>query len=334
MSALRDRTSPPHACAAHVDENAKDNRRGDVRATNDVAARRVRVLFAVGAPAGRAWLRHYARRDLDRRTSLDIGRSTLSEIASKDRQMHKATIAASLLLLLASGQVRADPSPRFKYHGWVEQDRWGATWLSNGVSSIRFVEELRRTVLPFVGKAVEIVTESPMLPGVIDPKIGDVGTISEMPPHAGATVHLEMFVGEARLHRDAAQGLQLRFNYKGTEAIEFRMRDFRLLVRRLGELIPLDTVVDVRDRDDAIWRADGSSMDMLDDGKGKHESEWTMRATGEAICTAKGEFSLATELVLTRLPIGEYEIWATFGNEKLSERPGVRVKRVAFDVVK
>ena len=117
--------------------------------------------------------------------------------------------------------------------------------------------------------------------------------------------------------------------YKGVEQIEHRLRDLRILVRRQGDPLALDTALDVRDRDDMAWRPDGTSTSVQEDGT--HDTTWVARAPGEAIRTAKGEFSLSAELLL-HLPAGAYEVWATFGDDNLSKSPGVRHKRIAFDV--
>ena len=66
--------------------------------------------------------------------------------------------------------------------------------------------------------------------------------------------------------------------------------------------------------------------------QGPHDTLWVLRSPGEALCTAKGEYTHATELLLSGLPAGAYEIWATFEDSSLSRPPGVRHPRIAFDV--
>ena len=71
---------------------------------------------------------------------------------------------------------------------------------------------------------------------------------------------------------------------------------------------------------------------MLFRSAATHDTLWVLRSPGEALCVAKGEYVYATELLLTGLVRGTYEIWATFEDVNLSRAPGVRHARVPFDV--
>jgi len=226
-------------------------------------------------------------------------------------------------------------SPTFKYRGWVEADRWGGTWLSNGVHSVRFAKDARQVVGPFLGKPVEIESGPLLSSSPVPQELQPVGAIRAASPRLGGRAGLDLFIGDAQLHAGGTQMIQLRLTYKGPDAIEFRLRDFRLLVRRVGKQIDADTKLDVRERDGPAWDEDGTATDVLDEGKGNHDTTWVLRSPGEATTVVKGEYSYSSALLLTGLPSGEYETWATFDPltpSNLSREPGVRYKRIAFDV--
>ncbi|MBL9089307.1 MAG: hypothetical protein JNM10_19360 [Planctomycetia bacterium] len=233
-------------------------------------------------------------------------------------------------LARAAGTVPAEQ--KFTHQGWVETDRWGALWLSNGVHSVRLADELRPTVAPLVGKPVAIESRSPLRGSLPEPLVlSSIEKLRAASPRFGGRASLDLRIGAASVRPDGVQGIQLRLGYRGDEPMEFRSRDVRVLVRRVGAPIP-DTALSLHDRDGSSWRPDGTSTRVLDDGKGPHDTVWVLRSPGDALRTVKGESSYGIELRLSGLPAGAYEVWATFEDLDLSQPPGVHTPRSAFDV--
>jgi hypothetical protein len=224
-------------------------------------------------------------------------------------------------------------TPRsFKYRGWIESDRWGGVWLANGVHAVKFDSAVESKAKPFVGKSVELLTAPLLWSGPERPTIDVMESITPIARPSAGVASLALGLGSAQVAAAGTLAFRLRLGFAGEDAIEWRQRDLRVLVRRVGGAIPMSATLDLRDRDGLRWAADGTSTDVSDTDDARHDTQWVLRAPGEELISSRKGWLYDIGLLLSGFPKGSYEIWATFQDVNLSDPPGVRADRLAFDV--
>lgn len=241
--------------------------------------------------------------------------------------MRTSVIAALVGLLLISGSLHAGDLQTQTYRGWVEQDRWGDLWLSNGMTALRLTAAAVPHLRPFIGKAVEVkagALPSGLQEASLDAPLGVTAaqTVLEQPS-------LSLVPNQASLPVGTAAFIQLTIAFSGTGTFRFRHEDVRLHLRRKGIVRAEGQEPTLSSDENQPWPSGGASTTILEDGT--EDATWAFTSPGVGLLTGRGELNLYFE-VAVRAPEGTYEIWATFGGGTLSRDPAPRIRRLPLDI--
>jgi hypothetical protein len=212
------------------------------------------------------------------------------------------------------------------YRGWIREDRWGEMQLANGVYLLPVAKDAQPALRPHLGRPVDVAVTRIDQVTDFDGSIAAVGAVKAAEPVHGGKLRLALH------HRGGEKGvtLEARLEYEGSEPLEIRLRDLRVLLRRRGPPCRLDdAAADAVDDRGTRWGEGGRSTRVLADGR-LHEHLQVFRAPG-GVLEARGPFAY-TAVLEARLPPGEYEAWAVAGDANYSGPPDARSGFVPFDV--
>lgn len=243
--------------------------------------------------------------------------------------MRTLVVGVFAVLAFLSIPLGAGDDEAFSYYGWVEQDRWGDLWFSNGGVSARAAPGAVSLLRPFVGKPVEVRTVGALLSfGVGDMTLHAPLSVGA-PERIRKQPSLWLMVGHNSLPAATAAFIQLTVAFSGPEEFYFKQTDVRLHLRRKGPVREEGGDPVAQSIDGLDWRSAGVSSTFSEDGV--EDTIWRFNAPGPGLMTGRGELKLGFELAV-RAPTGAYEVWATFGDANLSRDPAPRTRRFPFDV--